>query len=90
MFEEHSPEKYRQVGEKDCSQQVEHMQVPNGTGQGVKRSKQPLLACHTHCRSPLKPIFSTVIMSNSVNSQGRILCFKRGEIQEKLHKNNEN
>ena len=31
-----------QVREKDWSQQVEHMQVPNGTGPGVRRSKRPL------------------------------------------------
>ena len=35
MFEVHSPEKWRQVREKDWSQQVEHMQGPNGTGPGV-------------------------------------------------------
>ena len=27
----------------------EHMQIPNGTGPGVRRSKRPLLACHTRC-----------------------------------------
>ena len=26
----------------------EHLQVPNGTGSGVRRSERPLLACHTH------------------------------------------
>ena len=34
MFEVHNPEK-------DWSQQVEHMQVQNGTGPGVWRSKRP-------------------------------------------------
>ena len=33
MFEGPSPEKSQ--GEKDWCQQVEHMQVPNGTGPGV-------------------------------------------------------
>ena len=42
-----SPEKQRQAREKDRSQQVEHMQVPNGKWPGVQRSKLPLLACHT-------------------------------------------
>ena len=36
-----SPEKI-QGREKDWSQQVEHMQVQNGTGPGVRRSKCPL------------------------------------------------
>ena len=38
MFEVHCPEKQRQVQEKGWSQQVEHMQFPNGTGPGVWRS----------------------------------------------------
>ena len=36
-----------QVRQKDWSQQVVHMQVPNGTGPGVRRSKRPLSACYT-------------------------------------------
>ena len=32
MFEMSSPEKSRQVREKNWSQQAEHMQVPNGDG----------------------------------------------------------
>ena len=28
---------------------LEQMQVPNGTGPGVRRSKRPLLASHTRC-----------------------------------------
>ena len=37
--------KYK-FGKKDWSQQVEQMQVPNGTGSGVRRSKRPLSACY--------------------------------------------
>ena len=37
----HSAGKSRQVWVKDWSQQVEHIQVPNGTGPDVRRS--PLL-----------------------------------------------
>ena len=44
MFEVNSPEKLRQVREKDWSQQVEYMQVTNGAGPGVRRSKRPLSA----------------------------------------------
>ena len=41
--------KIRQVWERDWSQQVEYMQVPNGTGPGIRRSTRPLSACYT-CR----------------------------------------
>ena len=44
----HSPEKKRQVKEKDWSQEVEHMQVPNGTGPCVRRRKRLLSVRHTH------------------------------------------
>ena len=33
---------------KKWSQQVEYMQVPNGAGSGVCRSKRPMSACHIH------------------------------------------
>ena len=47
MFEKNSPEKLRQVREKDWYQQGKQMQVQNGTGPGVRRSKCPLSACFT-------------------------------------------
>ena len=34
---------------------LEQMQVPNGTGPGVRRSKRPLLASHTRCNFLWKP-----------------------------------
>ena len=34
---------------------LEQMQVPNGAGPGVRRSKRPLLASHTRCNVLLKP-----------------------------------
>ena len=44
MFEVKSQEKkIRQIREKDWSQEVEHMQVPNGTGPGVRREGNTLL-----------------------------------------------
>ena len=46
MFEVNIPEKI-QVREKDWSQQVEHMQVTNGMGQGIRRSKPSLSAWYT-------------------------------------------
>ena len=39
--------KLQHVREKDWFQQVENMQVPNGTGPGVRRSKHPLSACYS-------------------------------------------
>ena len=34
---------------------LEQMQVPNGTGPGVRRSKRPLLASRTRCIVLWKP-----------------------------------
>ena len=34
---------------------LEQMQVPNGTGPSVRRSKRPLLASHTRCNVLWKP-----------------------------------
>ena len=34
---------------------LEQIQVPNGTGPGVRRSKRPLLASHTRCNVLWKP-----------------------------------
>ena len=59
MFEVKSPEKI-QVREKDWSQQVEHMQVPNGTGPGVRRSKRPLSACYTRRKCSMETSHKSV------------------------------
>ena len=59
MFEVNSPEKI-QVREKDWSQQVEHMQVPNGTGPGVRRSKRPLSACYTRRKCSMETSHKSV------------------------------
>ena len=40
MFEVHSPDKQLQDRVKDWSRQVKHMQIPNGTGLGARRSKR--------------------------------------------------
>ena len=34
---------------------LEQMQIPNGTGTGVRRSKRPLLASRTRCNVQWKP-----------------------------------
>ena len=51
MFEMNWPKKLLQFRKKYWYQQVEHMQVPNGTGPGVRRSKRPLSACYTSRKS---------------------------------------
>ena len=50
MISMHSPIKSRQVWDKDWYQQVEHMQVPNWTGLGV-RGERPMSACHVRSRN---------------------------------------
>ena len=52
---------------------LEQMQVPNGTGPGVRRSKRPLLASRTRCNVLWKPQkfgikSKSVIKSSSVIS----------------------
>ena len=42
---------------------LEQMQVPNGTGPGVRRSKHPLLASRTRCNVLWKPIFREMSVS---------------------------
>ena len=65
MYEVNSPEKLGQVQEKDWSQQVEHMKVPNGTGQGIRRSKRLLSAWYTRRK------FSMETSHKSVKGQVR-------------------
>ena len=60
MFEVNSREKLRQVWEKDWSQQVEHMQVPNGTGPGARKSKRPLSVCYTRRKYSMKTSHKSV------------------------------
>ena len=45
-----SHEKLRQVWEKYLSQQVKHMQVPNGTEPVAWRNRRPLPACLYRCK----------------------------------------
>ena len=52
---------------------LEQMQVPNGTGPGVRRSKRPLLASRTRCNVLWKPSkfdnkVKSVLKSSSVIS----------------------
>ena len=47
LFEVNSPENITPSSVEDLSQQVEHIQIPNGTGPDVRRSKRPLSACYT-------------------------------------------
>ena len=40
---------------------LEQMQVPNGTGLGVQRSKRPLLASRTRCKYSMETFRNKVI-----------------------------
>ena len=49
-----SREKTRQV-RKNCSQQLEHKQVPKrGTEPGVLKGKRSLMACHNRCKCSME------------------------------------
>ena len=59
---------------------LEQMQVPNGTGPGVRRSKRPLLASRTRCNVLWKPpkfgnkvnvMFDEIPISTIKLSEGR-------------------
>ena len=45
---------------KDWSQQVEHMQVQNGTGPGLWRSKRPLSACYIRRKCSMETSHNSV------------------------------
>ena len=47
MFENQSPKTLQ--GQEKIVSTLEQMQIPNGTGPGVWRSKRPLLTSHTRC-----------------------------------------
>ena len=38
----------------------EHLQIPYGTGPGVRRSKRSLLACHTRCKCSMETTRNSV------------------------------
>ena len=38
----------------------EHLQIPNGTGPGVRRSKRPLSACHTRRKCSMETTQNSV------------------------------
>ena len=45
---------------------LEQLQVQNGTGPGVRRSKRPLLASHTRCRCHMETSRNKVVTSKTV------------------------
>ena len=61
MYGVHSPVNIRQVWDKDWSQRVEHMQVPKGTGLGVRRSKRSLSACYIRRKCHMETYHNSVI-----------------------------
>ena len=64
------------------SQQVEHMQVPKGTGPGVRRSKRPLSACHTRHKCSMETTQNSVkgrVRLHSLISRGLSLYMGRSQ-----------
>ena len=59
------------------------MQVPNGTGPGVRRSKRPLLASRTRCNVLSKPP-NLVIKSKSVIKSSSVISSQIGGMSDQL------
>ena len=62
---------------------LEQMQVPNGKGPGVRRSKRPLLASRTCCNVLWKPP-NLVIMSKSVIKSSSVISSQIGAMSDQL------
>ena len=62
---------------------LEQMQVPNGTGSGVRRSKRPLLASRTRCNDLWKPQ-NSVIRSKSVLKSNSVISSQIGVMSDQL------
>ena len=60
IFEEHSPEKIRQVRKKVLVSTSRTYASPKGTGPGVRRSKGPLAACHTRRKCSIETTQNSV------------------------------
>ena len=63
---------------------LEQMQVPNGTGPGVRRSKRPLLASRTRCNVLWKPPGNLVIRSKLVIRSSSVIGSKIGVMFDQL------
>ena len=59
------------------------MQVPNGTGPGVQRSKRPLLASRTRCNF-METSEILVVRSKSVIRSSPVISSQIGEISDQL------
>ena len=62
---------------------LEQMQVPNGTGPGVRRSKRPLLASRTCCNVLWKPP-KFVIRSKSAIKSISVISSQIGVMSDQL------
>ena len=63
---------------------LEQIQVPNGTGPSVRRSKRPLLASRTRCNVPLKPLRNLAIRSKSVIRSSSVISSQIGVMSDHL------
>ena len=62
---------------------LEQMQVPNGTGPGVRRSKRPLLASRTRC-NVYGNLQNLVIKSKSVIKSSSVISSQIGVMSDQL------
>ena len=62
---------------------LEQMQVPNGTGPGVRRSKRPLLTSSIRCNGLWKPL-NLVIRSKSVIKPSSVIGSQIGVMYDQL------
>ena len=62
---------------------LEQMQVPNGTGPGVRRSKRPLLASRTRCNF-YGNLQNLVIRSKSVLKSSSVINSQIGVMSDQL------
>ena len=65
---------------------LEQMQVPNGTGPGVRGSKRPLLASRTRCNVLWKPpeLFNLVIRSKPIIRSISVISSQIGVMSDQL------
>ena len=63
---------------------LEQMQVPNGIGPGVRRSKRPLLASRTRCKCSMETSRNLVIKSKLVIRSSSVIGSKIGVMFDQL------
>ena len=68
---------------RDWSRHKNTCKSQSGTGPGVRRSKRPLLACHTRCRCSMETkIWWNVRFSNSVKSRYNVTNWYNADFRD--------